>query len=142
MTTQQEPDRADRRDETEGRHETDADHETEADHGTHVDHETEADHGTHVDHETEADHGTHVDHETDAHETDPRYEPDAPEGADEPLPRDPQNQQAEQGEDPLAIPVPDWPDSAAPEVDVAGSGRRDDAHDAQHENPDVDEPVD
>lgn len=76
------------------------------------------------------------------HETHTRYEPDAPEGADEPLPRDPQNQQAEQGEDPLAIPVPDWPDSAAPETDVAGTGRRGDAHDAQHENPDVDEPVD
>ncbi|WP_190413138.1 hypothetical protein [Streptomyces venezuelae] len=113
MTTQQEPDRADRRDETEGRHETDADH------------------ATHADHETDAD-----------HESDTRYEPDAPEGADEPLPRDPQNQQAEQGEDPLAIPVPDWPDSEAPETDVAGTGRRGDAHDAQHENPDVDEPVD
>ncbi|MFJ5136034.1 hypothetical protein [Streptomyces sp. NPDC088707] len=106
MSTQQEPERTDRRDETEARHETDADH------------------------------GTHTDHEPDA-----RYEPDEPEGADGPLPRDPQNQQAEQGEDPLAIPVPDWPDSAAPETDVAGTGRRGDA-DTQHENPDVDEPVD
>ncbi|MFF5922636.1 hypothetical protein ACFY8C_30535 [Streptomyces flavochromogenes] len=75
-------------------------------------------------------------------EADGRYDPDEPEEADEPLPRDPQNQQAEQGEDPLAIPVPDWPDSAAPETDVAGTGHRGDADEATHENADVDEPVD
>ncbi|WP_055599719.1 hypothetical protein [Streptomyces aureus] len=75
-------------------------------------------------------------------ETDTRYEPDEPDEADQPLPRDPQNQRAEQGEDPLAIPVPDWPDSAAPETDVAGTGRRGGADEAEHENADVDEPVD
>ncbi|WP_306325777.1 hypothetical protein [Streptomyces venezuelae] len=107
MTSQQEPERADRRDETAGRREPDADHGTQA-----------------------------------GHETDTRYEPDASEKADEPLPRDPQNQQAKEEEDPLAIPVPDWPDSGTPRTDVAGTGRRGDAPDAQHENPDVDEPVD
>lgn len=107
MSIQQQPDRADRLDETEARHESDADH------------------------------GMHADHETDT-----RYEPDEPERTGEPLPRDPQNQQAEQGEDPLGIPVPDWPGSAAAETDVAGTGRRGDADDEQHENPDVDEPVD
>ncbi|MDX2564495.1 hypothetical protein PV371_33260 [Streptomyces sp. TX20-6-3] len=113
MSTQQGPDRTDRRDEKEARGEEEARGETDADRRTHTDPEPDA-----------------------------RYEPDEPEGADGPLPRDPQNQQAEQGEDPLAIPVPDWPDSAAPETDVAGTGRRGDADDTQHENPDVDEPVD
>ncbi|MET9538991.1 hypothetical protein ABZY16_15995 [Streptomyces sp. NPDC006553] len=75
-------------------------------------------------------------------ETDARYETDEPEEADEPLTRDPQNQQAERGEDPLAIPVPDWPDSAAPETEVAGTGRQGGADEATHENPDADEPVD
>ncbi|MEU2119633.1 hypothetical protein ABZ567_29255 [Streptomyces sp. NPDC016459] len=66
---------------------------------------------------------------------------------DEPLPRDPQNQQAEEGEDPLAIPVPDWPGREAPDTDVAGTGRRDGGDDGeadQEKQPDsaVDEPVD
>ncbi|WP_329286646.1 hypothetical protein [Streptomyces sp. NBC_00691] len=69
-------------------------------------------------------------------ETASRYE------ADEPLPRDPQNQQAEHGEDPLAIPVPDWPDSEAPAPDAAGTGRRGDADEAKHTHIEVDEPVD
>ncbi|WP_329274553.1 hypothetical protein [Streptomyces sp. NBC_00691] len=76
------------------------------------------------------------------HETDTRYEPDEPEEADGPLPRDPQNQQAEQGEDPLAIPVPDWPDSEVPPTDVAGTGRRGEAGKGNREHSAVDEPVD
>ncbi|MFD8205940.1 hypothetical protein ACFV2S_06000 [Streptomyces sp. NPDC059695] len=75
-------------------------------------------------------------------EMDARHGPDEPEEADKPLPRNPQNQQAAQGEDPLAIPVPHWPDAAAPETDVAGTGRRGDADRARLEESDVDEPVD
>ncbi|MFE5941910.1 hypothetical protein [Streptomyces sp. NPDC056480] len=79
-------------------------------------------------------------------ESDARYESDELEETDEPLPRDPQNQQAAPGEDPLAIPVVDWPDSAAPATDVAGTARRggvDEAEDeALDENSGIDEPVD
>ncbi|MFE5613537.1 hypothetical protein [Streptomyces sp. NPDC056463] len=65
----------------------------------------------------------------------------------EPLPRDPQNQQSAEGEDPLAIPVPDWPDSELPHTDVAGTARRDRAEDdgtdqEGKEGSAVDEPVD
>ncbi|WP_435972382.1 hypothetical protein [Streptomyces sp. Qhu_M48] len=72
--------------------------------------------------------------------------PDEPDRTEEPLPRDPQNQQAEEGEDPLAIPVPDWPDSELPETDVAGTRRRGgedgDAAQEGHEDSAADEPVD
>ncbi|MEU7005302.1 hypothetical protein [Streptomyces sp. NPDC046332] len=73
-------------------------------------------------------------------------DPDNAERTEEPLPRDPQNQQAEQGEDPLAIPVPDWPDTELPGTDVAGTGRRDraegEAPEEGHEGSAADEPVD
>ncbi|MGW6564795.1 hypothetical protein [Streptomyces sp. NPDC054975] len=65
---------------------------------------------------------------------------DADQKKDEPLPRDPQNQQASEGEDPLAIPEPDWPDSDMPRTDVAGTGRRD--REEADEDSAVDEPVD
>lgn len=72
--------------------------------------------------------------------------PDDPDRTGEPLPRDPQDQQAAQGEDPLAAPVPDWPDTGLPGTDVAGTGRRDraegDAPQEGHEDSAVDEPVD
>ncbi|MFC9339215.1 hypothetical protein ACFT0G_35535 [Streptomyces sp. NPDC057020] len=88
------------------------------------------------------------------HPTDRRYGPDEAEEAGEVLTRDPQNQQAKQGEDPLAIPVPDWPDSVAPASAPAGTGGRGDAEPREPESstesstesgseaPDVDEPVD
>ncbi|MER5963517.1 hypothetical protein [Streptomyces sp. NPDC002057] len=72
--------------------------------------------------------------------------PDELDRTEKPLPRDPQNQQAEEGEDPLAIPVPDWPDSDAPETDVAGTGRKGrgegDTTQDEGEGSAVDEPVD
>ncbi|MFD3533690.1 hypothetical protein [Streptomyces sp. NPDC058664] len=72
--------------------------------------------------------------------------PDEPDRTGEPVPRDPQNQQAAPGEDPLTMPVPDRPGSEAPDTDVAGTGRRDhadgDADPEGHEDSAMDEPVD
>ncbi|MFB7233796.1 hypothetical protein ACFCXK_03340 [Streptomyces sp. NPDC056269] len=87
-------------------------------------------------------------------QTDRRYGPDEAEEAGEVLTRDPQNQQAEQGEDPLAISVPDWPNSVAPASAPAGTGGRGDAETRKPESstessagsgseaPDVDVPAD
>ncbi|MFE7806164.1 hypothetical protein ACFU51_16140 [Streptomyces sp. NPDC057430] len=73
--------------------------------------------------------------------------PDDPDRTEEPLPRDPQNQQSAEGEDSLAIPVPDWPDSELPHTDVAGTARRDRVEDDDtgqegEEGSAMDEPVD
>ncbi|MFD9244233.1 hypothetical protein ACFV0D_20320 [Streptomyces sp. NPDC059556] len=88
------------------------------------------------------------------HRTDTRYGPAEAEEAGEALTRDPQNQQARQGEDPLAIPVPDWPDSVAPASAPAETGGRGDAErtgtesgtgsktESSSADADVDEPVD
>lgn len=66
--------------------------------------------------------------------------------SEEPLPRDIEDQQAAEGEDPLAVPVPDESatDEDLPDTDEAGTGPRGAARDASvhPEHPTPDEPVD